>query len=71
MLGREVETLVHEMKPAGNYSVTWNPAATLPNGVYFYRLSVVPSAQRDLDPTDGRDEQSSNSTETKKCLFLK
>ena len=38
-LGREVETLVNEEKPAGTYELTWN-AANLPSGVYFYRLQA-------------------------------
>jgi hypothetical protein len=37
ILGREVETLVNEVKQAGSYSVRWN-ALGMPSGVYFYRL---------------------------------
>ncbi|MBU1299414.1 MAG: T9SS type A sorting domain-containing protein, partial [Bacteroidetes bacterium] len=36
-LGREVATLLSEELPAGTYSQQWN-AASLPSGVYFYRL---------------------------------
>jgi len=39
LLGREVATLVNEVKPAGSYRVSWN-AAGMPSGVYFYRLSA-------------------------------
>jgi hypothetical protein len=39
LLGREVNTLVNEEKPAGYYKVTWN-AANLPSGIYFYRLKA-------------------------------
>ena len=39
ILGNEVETLVNEQKPAGNYEITWN-ALNLPSGVYFYRLQA-------------------------------
>jgi hypothetical protein len=40
LLGREIAILVNnEKRNAGSYSVTWN-AATLPSGVYFYRLQA-------------------------------
>ncbi len=38
-LGREVTTLVNEVKPAGNYLVNFN-AAGLASGIYFYRLQA-------------------------------
>jgi photosystem II stability/assembly factor-like uncharacterized protein len=37
LLGREVATLVNEVKSAGSYTATFN-AANMPSGVYFYRL---------------------------------
>jgi len=37
VLGREIETLVNENKPIGNYSVQFN-ANKLISGVYFYRM---------------------------------
>jgi photosystem II stability/assembly factor-like uncharacterized protein len=37
--GDEIETLVNENKPAGNYELTFN-AANLPSGVYFYRIQA-------------------------------
>jgi subtilisin family serine protease/subtilisin-like proprotein convertase family protein len=37
VLGREVRTLVNEVKPAGNYTVDFN-ASELSSGVYFYRV---------------------------------
>ncbi len=37
VLGREVATLVNDVKPAGSYTATFN-AANVPSGVYFYRL---------------------------------
>jgi hypothetical protein len=40
MLGREVATLVNEVKPAGTYSVTFN-ASELPSGVYIYRFNTA------------------------------
>ena len=39
ILGREVATLLNEQQRAGNHSVQFN-AATLPSGVYFYRLEA-------------------------------
>jgi serine protease AprX len=40
LLGREVATLVDDVRPAGTYTVSWNPGATIPSGVYFYRLTA-------------------------------
>jgi hypothetical protein len=70
LLGRDVATILSEEFSAGVYSRQWN-AAALPSGVYFYRLSVVPSARRDLFPTDGRDGQADNFVETKKLILLR
>lgn len=39
LLGEEVATLVNEEKVAGYYTVEFN-AASLPSGVYFYRISA-------------------------------
>jgi hypothetical protein len=39
VLGNEIETLVNEEKSAGTYEITWD-AASLPSGVYFYRLQA-------------------------------
>lgn len=39
MLGREVRTLVNEIKDAGNYSVRFN-ASSLPSGVYIYTIET-------------------------------
>jgi predicted phosphodiesterase len=39
MLGKEIETLVNEEKPVGNYEIKFN-AASLSSGVYFYRLQA-------------------------------
>ena len=37
MLGREVMTLVNEVKPVGDYGVNFH-AGNLASGVYFYRM---------------------------------
>jgi photosystem II stability/assembly factor-like uncharacterized protein len=37
MLGRQVETLLDETKPAGSYKVNFN-ANNLPSGMYFYKI---------------------------------
>ncbi|MBN8586323.1 MAG: choice-of-anchor J domain-containing protein [Ignavibacteria bacterium] len=39
ILGREVATLLNEVKPAGNYLVDYD-ASALSSGVYFYRLEA-------------------------------
>ncbi len=39
VLGREVATLVNEVKELGNYSVQWN-AAQYSSGIYFCRLTA-------------------------------
>jgi glucose/arabinose dehydrogenase len=37
--GKEVQTLVSESKPAGNYKVTWD-ATAFPSGVYFCKVTA-------------------------------
>jgi hypothetical protein len=39
ILGREIETLLDEEKPAGIYEVDFD-GSTLPSGIYFYKLQV-------------------------------
>jgi hypothetical protein len=39
ILGNEIETLVNEEKPIGNYEVEFK-ATSLPSGVYFYQLKA-------------------------------
>lgn len=39
VLGREVATLVNEIKPPGSYEVTWD-ASGMASGTYFYRLQA-------------------------------
>lgn len=38
ILGQQVQTLVNEIKPAGNYQVQFD-GSNLPSGIYFYTLS--------------------------------
>jgi photosystem II stability/assembly factor-like uncharacterized protein len=38
VIGREVATLVNEVKQPGEYTVSWD-AGKFPSGIYFYRLS--------------------------------
>jgi hypothetical protein len=44
VLGRTVEVLLSERKPAGEYSVRWD-AEKFPAGVYFYQLQTESSVQ--------------------------
>jgi len=39
LLGRRVETLIDETKPAGLYQTTWH-AEDIPSGVYFYKIQA-------------------------------
>jgi hypothetical protein len=39
LMGREVATLVSEVRNAGTYSVTWD-ASSMPSGVYFCRMKA-------------------------------
>ncbi len=39
ILGRETANLVNEVKPEGNFTVTFN-AGNLPSGIYFYSLTA-------------------------------
>jgi hypothetical protein len=71
LLGREMAVLVNEKKSAGTYTVTWNAAADIPSGVYFYRLFVMPSARQDPATTDSRGGQAGNYIDTKKLVLLR
>jgi hypothetical protein len=67
LLGNEVATLVNEEKPAGTYEISFD-ASGLTSGVYFYKLSVVPTAGRDLVQQDGK---AGNFSQTKKLILMK
>jgi hypothetical protein len=63
ILGNEIEILVNEEKPIGNYEVEFSANGggnELTSGVYFYQLSVRPSTG------SGR-----QFIETKKMVLLK
>ncbi len=60
VLGKEIETLVNEEKPAGNYEINFN-ASDLASGVYFYQLIAV-------DPSTGSEKAF---VETKKMVLLR
>jgi plastocyanin len=70
LIGQEVSEIVNENLAAGSYSKTWN-AASMPSGVYFYRMSAVPSAQQDLVPANGRGGLTASFTATKKLIVTK
>lgn len=63
ILGREITTLVNDIKPAGRHEVDFNPNSfglSLASGVYFYQMKVV-------DQTN----QSQEFITTKKMILLK
>ncbi|MBA4312083.1 MAG: hypothetical protein C0417_05595 [Chlorobiaceae bacterium] len=60
LLGREVATLVNEMKQPGDYKVNWD-AANHPSGVYYYRLQAG-----NLSTRSGQ-----GFTQTKKLILMK
>ncbi|MFQ5753433.1 MAG: T9SS type A sorting domain-containing protein [bacterium] len=39
LLGQKVGTLAEGIRPAGNYTITWD-ASTLASGIYIYRLEA-------------------------------
>lgn len=69
-LGREVRTLVNRELSAGSYEQMFD-AGSLTSGVYFYRLSAVPLARRDLVPTEGRNGQVGATVETRSMLLVR
>ncbi|MDE3059334.1 MAG: right-handed parallel beta-helix repeat-containing protein, partial [Bacteroidota bacterium] len=60
ILGRKVATLMNERKSPGTYDVNFN-ASGLSSGVYFYRLTVRPTENR----------QVGNFVETKKMIIAR
>ena len=59
VLGDEIQTLVNEEKPAGNYVVEFDGTG-LPSGVYFCQLKATPIGG-----------QAGNYVETKKMILLR
>lgn len=39
ILGKKVETLIHETLKSGHHSIDWNPNSNIPSGVYWVRLA--------------------------------
>ena len=70
VLGREVATLVNEELSPGRYERTFD-GSTMASGIYWYRLSVVPLARRDLAPTEGRNGQTEEFVQTRKLVLLR
>ncbi|MBF8295981.1 MAG: hypothetical protein HW389_2526 [Bacteroidetes bacterium] len=70
VLGKEIATLVNDVQQPGIYTVQWD-GSLYPSGVYFYRLSVVPLARRDLVPTEGRNGQTEDFVATKRMVLIK
>lgn len=77
LLGRVVAVLVNERQTPGRYEVRFDGAG-LSSGVYFYRLSVVPSAHplstsvgTDPIPTNGSDAHTGEFVQTRKLLLLR
>jgi hypothetical protein len=60
VLGREVATLVNEIKQPGYYSLQWN-GSNIGSGLYFYRLEARQTAGG----------QAGTFTETKKLILMK
>jgi len=60
LLGKEVKTLVNEIKPAGIYSVEFD-GSDLPSGIYYYKLVVSLS-----NPIE-----SGNFTQVRKMILVK
>jgi len=56
LAGQLVQTLLNEVKPAGQHQIIWD-AGNLPSGIYFYQIKVEDTA--------------GSGVQTKKCILLK
>jgi photosystem II stability/assembly factor-like uncharacterized protein len=78
LLGRVVAVLVNQRQAPGSYHMRFDGTG-LSSGVYFYQLSVVPSADQNLSasvgtgpvPTNGRDAHAAELVQTRKLLLLR
>jgi hypothetical protein len=43
-LGKEVATLVNDVKPPGTYHMQWD-ASGVPSGVYYFRITAGKSSE--------------------------
>ncbi len=75
-LGKEVSTLVSEYLPQGIHAADWN-AVGVASGLYFYRLSVAPTAPQDTrsdkagDPSSRTTGLGQGFVQTKKLVLSK
>lgn len=63
VLGREVATLLNEVRQPGEYNVNWN-ASGFPSGFYYYRLQVY-------DSDESKTRRAATFDETKKLILMK
>jgi hypothetical protein len=70
VLGQRVATLLDEVRNAGFHTVQFD-ASGMANGVYFYRLSVVPLTSQDPGAANGGDNSPQSYVLTRKLLLMK
>jgi hypothetical protein len=70
VLGREIATLVNELKQPGSHVVTWD-ATGFSSGIYYYRLFAVPLERQNFFPTNGREGQAGRFVQTRKLAIIR